>query len=132
MKAMIAIACAALIGAAAGPAFSQETQQRPDARYQNPSGQDSNPGKTTVKPTQTAPKSSNPEDARSSTKGEAAEQTYSGVKKADDAAGCSTPTTAADAGVKGNDANRRANGKKTVCTTAGDKGAVPAKQAAPR
>ena len=39
-------------------------QERPDARYPNPSGQDSNPGTTTVKPTKTAPSTAHPRTRR--------------------------------------------------------------------
>jgi hypothetical protein len=98
-KTLVAVACVFCLGVTTGSALAQE---RPDAKYPNPSGQDSNPGKTTVKPTQTAPPSE------------------SNGKKADQAAGCSTPTTAADAGAS-------APKKKTVCTTSGDKAAAPKK-----
>lgn len=96
------------------------TQARPDARYQNPSGQDSAPSQTRVNPTKTAPTTAHPEDPSTATKGQSAQQTYSAGKKADDAAGCSTPTTAADAGVAPADSRTRANGQKTVCTTTGE------------
>jgi hypothetical protein len=68
-----------------------------------------------VPPTQTAPPSAHPEDpATTSTKGKAADQTYQTGKKADDNAGCSTPTDAQSAGVK--------TSRKTVCTTSGADG----------
>jgi len=93
---------------------------RPDARYPNPSGQDSNPSQTVVKPTTQAPASKNPEDARTSTKGDAADQTFATGKRSDSSAGCSTPTDAASAGVTSSGAQpRRADGRRTVCTTAG-------------
>lgn len=96
---------------------------RPDARYPNPSGQDSNPSQTVVKPTTQAPASKNPEDARTSTKGDAANQTFEAGKRADASAGCSTPTDAASAGVTPSTAEpKRADGKRTVCTTAGGEG----------
>ncbi len=103
---------------------NQQTQSRPDARYPNPSGQDSAPKQTTVKPTQTAPPSANPEDPSTSTKGKSAENTYQTGKKADASAGCSTPTDARSAGVDPSSAQgqRREDGKKTVCTTAGADG----------
>ena len=103
-------------------AHAQAPQERPDARYPNPSGQDSNPGKTVVKPTKPAPPSANPEDARTSTKGAAAKQTYQAGKKPDASAGCSTPTDAKSAGVTGGGDTRggvRKDGDRTVCTSTG-------------
>ncbi len=69
----------------------QSTQQRPDARYPNPSGQDSAPNQTTVhRRRRRRRRTGHPEDpATTSTKGKAAEQTYQTGKKADDNAGCS-------------------------------------------
>jgi hypothetical protein len=101
---------------------------RPDARYPNPSGQDSNPSQTVVKPTTQAPASKNPEDARTSTKGDAAHQTFEAGKRADASAGCSTPADAASAGVTPSTAQpKRADGKRAVCTTAGGEGSRNAK-----
>jgi hypothetical protein len=111
---------AALLAFAAH-AQAQAPQERRDARYPNPSGQDSNPGKTEVKPTKPAPRSANPEDAHSATKGAAAEQTYQAGKKADASAGCSTPTDAQSAGAAGGDTRGgvHKDGTRTVCTTTG-------------
>jgi hypothetical protein len=120
---LICVISASLL-AAANAQTPESSQARPDARYPNPSGHDSNPSQTTVKPTTTAPASKNPEDARTSTKGAAASQTYQTGKKKDDSAGCSTPTDAASAGVKtpNRDPNARADGNRTVCTTSGSEG----------
>jgi hypothetical protein len=99
------------------------TVNRPDARYPNPSGQDSNPGTTPVKPTKTAPPTAHPEDSRPSTTGAASRQTYQGAggKKPSDNTGCSTPTDPVSAGVKVPDsqATQQRQGKQTVCTTSG-------------
>lgn len=98
--------------ALAGHAIAQTTpQQRPDARYPNPSGQDSAPSKTEVKPTKPAPPSKAPQD---SSRGEAAPNTYVDGKKKDVSGGCSTPTDAQSAGAKTRDAD------KTVCTNSGE------------
>jgi hypothetical protein len=86
----------AAVAAAQTPAPSS-TQTRPDARYPNPSGQDSNPGQTRVKPTKPAP------DPRASatepSTGEKSKDTYAGAegRKRDNSMGCSTPTEARDA-----------------------------------
>jgi hypothetical protein len=119
---LVASACVACASLQATAQTAETPQARPDARYPNPSGHDSKPSTTQVNPTKPPPASANPEDARTSTKGGAAKQTYTTGKKADDAAGCSTPTTAADAGVAPADARTRADGKKTVCTTSGEQG----------
>jgi hypothetical protein len=122
MKLITVTLCASLIAlaGAAGAQTSPAPQTRPDARYPNPSGQDSQPSQTRVNPTKTAPPSSNPEDASTATKGDAAKRAYSAGKKADDSAGCSTPTTAADAGTAPADSRTRASGEKVVCTTTGN------------
>jgi len=73
-------------------------------------------------PPKTIPPSSNPEDPHTATKGGADKSVYHGVKKADDSAGCSTPTDAASAGVEKPSPSTRSNGKKTVCTTSGAEG----------
>ncbi len=97
------------------------TQNRPDARYPNPSGQDSNPSSSPVKPTKTAPANAHPEDSQPATTGAASNNTYHDGKKPDDSAGCSTPTDAASAGVKVPDrrSTQERQGKQTVCTTSG-------------
>jgi hypothetical protein len=132
MKSQLALTVIGTFGLAAAvlaqtpvPSPPPATQERPDARYPNPSGQDSNPSSTTVKPTKTAPPTSNPEKSRSATTGAAAKQTYEDGKKRDDAAGCSTPTDAKSARTKQpNKANSgpQARGQQTVCTTSGEDG----------
>lgn len=102
------------------------TQKRPDARYSNPSGQDSAPSTTTVKSTKTAPPTGNPEKSQPETTGKASRDTYTDGKKRDDAAGCSTPTDAKSAQSANRGANNArtpgASGKGTVCTTSGEEG----------
>jgi hypothetical protein len=123
MKTRLALACigSLLFMASAHAQDSAAPQTRPDARYPRPSGQDANPGQTVVKPTTPAPPSSHPEAPRTATTGGADKQAYQEGKKPDDSAGCTNPTDAASAGVAPDDsaARKRADGKKTVCTTAG-------------
>ena len=96
----------------AGAVFAQAPpQQRPDARYPNPSGQDSKPSSTEVNPTKPAP----PSTSQNSSRGAAAKDTYVTGKKPDVSGGCSTPTDAASAGAQ---PSRGAD--KTVCTTSGE------------
>jgi hypothetical protein len=99
------------------PQNNSEAQQRPDARYPNPSGQDSKPSTTTVKPTPTPKSSKAPQD---STTGAASSETYQNGKKRDTAPGCSTPTDAASA--QGSKPSQARAGDKTVCTTSGAEG----------
>jgi hypothetical protein len=118
--ALIAVGCVALSGPVLAQSSSSppdtSSQERPDARYPNPSGQDSNPSSTKVEPTKTAPPSKKPQD---SSRGEAAKETYVDGKKRDVAGGCSTPTDAASA--KGTRHTARPDEKdKTVCTTSGE------------
>src|SRR5689334_14299619 len=101
---------------------AQPTKQEPDARYPNPSGQDSNPSTTRVKPTRPATSSKTPQD--STTPQARNETTNVPGKKADVAGGCSTPTDAASAGVNTNkpptDASKKrlpaGKADQTVCT----------------
>lgn len=129
MKLQLALACSLAL-ACTGAAMAQTTQQpqsapqnRPDARYHHPSGQDSKPSTTTVKPTKPAPRTAHPEDPHGETTGEAAKQTYQAGKKSDDTAGCSTPTDASRAQPKPSDqkARQSRHGKQTVCTTTGER-----------
>lgn len=101
----------------ASPQNTPGAQQRPDARYPNPSGQDSKPSTTTVKPTPTPQSSKAPQD---STTGGASSETYQNGKKRDTAPGCSTPTDAASA--QGSKPSQARAGDKTVCTTSGAEG----------
>ena len=94
----------------------ETTQRRPDARYPNPSGQDSNPSTTTVKPTKPAPSTKTPQN---STTGQASKQTYNDGKKRDAAGGCSTPTDAKSAH-DNKDKKPTDAADKTVCTTTGE------------
>jgi hypothetical protein len=73
----------------------------------------------------TEPRSANPEDAHTSTTGEADKKTFQAGSKRDASAGCSTPTDAKSAGVDTrNDpaVRKRSDGTRTVCTTSGSEG----------
>jgi hypothetical protein len=131
MKTQLSFIACAIFAATASHAQTPNTatppaETRPDARYPNPSGQDSNPGTTVVKPTKPAPKTAQPTNSQSRTSADAKKQTSQSSKIGDAAAGCSTPTDAASAKVKPSDQNPAGNsrtrqqGKPTVCTTAGE------------
>ena len=130
MKLKVTLACAASlvmlaqVYAQTPPARStpSQPQARPDARYPNPSGQDSRPSTTTVKPTPAPPASKAPQDGKA---GEASNNTYVNGKKHDASGGCSTPTDAqsAHSSTKPQDAARKArDDRNTVCTTSGENG----------
>jgi hypothetical protein len=128
---IVAISFGALAGAQS-PA--RTPQARPDAAYPKPSGQDSNPSKTEVRPTET-PKgaktepSQTPRAGDSSQKAAASPETYAGAsgKKANVAGGCSTPTDARSAGVQASDAAAPGQKpkQKVVCTTSGGPDSKP-------
>ena len=114
MSAIQPVLLSLLMLTTASLAVAQSTEQRPDARYSKPSGQDSQPSTTEVKPTKPAPPSKTPQD---SSRGAAAPNTYVTGKKPDVAGGCSTPTDARSAGV---DKRGAQNNDKTVCTNSGE------------
>lgn len=121
MKLSLPLLVATIVGVtnvtAQTPDSSAPTQSRPDARYAKPSGQDSNPGKTTVKPTKTAPNT--PATLPPSVK--PGGYTAASGKKPDTAPGCSTPTDAQSAHVDTgqNPVTGERGPNQTVCTTSG-------------
>jgi hypothetical protein len=102
-------------------AFAQSSQTKPAPAAPAPA----KPAATAPAPTKTVPRSSNPEDPHTATTGGADQQTFQAGKKADNSAGCSTPTDARSAGIDtSNDsaARKRSDGTRTVCTTSGAEG----------
>jgi hypothetical protein len=121
MKLQVTLTCVGslLICAAAQ---AQTPQTRPDARYPSPSGQDSRPSTTMVKPAPAPPVSKAPQDGK---RGAAAPNTYVEGRKRDASGGCSTPTDAQSAQSSSNpqdSAKKPRDDKNTVCTTSGESG----------
>jgi hypothetical protein len=107
------------------PPSTPPSTAEPDARYPNPSGQDSQPGKTQPKTTKPATSSKTPQDSR--TTSQARNESEVSGKKADVAGGCSTPTDAASAHTSTHEpptdqSKKRvaSKGEQTVCTTTGE------------
>lgn len=106
-----------LIGSAQAQSSETPKQSNQESKQQNTQKE--------VPHTKPAPRSSNPEDAHTSTTGAADKKTFQAGKKADDTAGCSTPTDAKSAGVdtsSDSPTRKRSDGRRTVCTTAGSEG----------
>ncbi|HVY82511.1 MAG TPA: hypothetical protein VG994_16085 [Steroidobacteraceae bacterium] len=105
---------------------TQPSQTRPDARYPNPSGQDSKPNETPP-PKSAEDKAQVPHPGnidRSSAEADKkrpANDAYTGStgKKPDPSTVCSTPTDAASAHDQSNEPARKPQSRDKVCTTSG-------------
>lgn len=102
------------------PRNASSTQGRPDARYPNPSGQDSQPGVTPPEETQRPHKapSSSPHTASPAEDNGAGKDLYTGGtgKKPDAHTACSTPIEPHDVSPRDRTRGTRSS-KETVCTT---------------
>lgn len=103
------------------------SQTRQDARYPNPSGQDSKPNetpppKTKADSARAKKPSSNPRTADPSEDNGAGKDVYTGSqtgKKPNAETGCSTPTDAASAQGQAKQPKSKSKSRDTVCTTSG-------------
>jgi cytoskeletal protein RodZ len=113
----------------------QPSQTRPDARYPNPSGQDSKPHETPPPKTQAdraraKQPTSNPRTADPSEDNGAGKDLYTGSrtgKKPSANTGCSTPTDAASAQGQTKQPASKSKPRETVCTTSGGDSAAHTK-----
>jgi len=104
----------------------QPSQTRPDARYPNPSGQDSKPNETPPPKSQAdraraKQPSSSPRTADPAEDNGAGKDVYTGStgKKPNASTGCSTPTDAASAQGQTKQPPSNSKSRDTVCTTSG-------------
>jgi hypothetical protein len=106
---------------------NRPSQTRPDARYPNPSGQDSKPHETPPPKTEadrsrSKQPSSSPRTADPSADNGAGKDVYTGSqtgKKPNANTGCSTPTDAASAQGQARQPSGKSKSRDTVCTTSG-------------